>query len=136
MGLFQYSVLKNKLTFQDPDAFEKAYKKFQKYFHNPEVQFNIREAKEEQFQEGFLRELFVKVLDYTINPDPRYNLSTEFKNQTGNRKADAALLKDGKAVAVIELKGSKTKDLESIRRQAFDYKNNQAGCRYVITSNF
>src|SRR5690606_25767905 len=28
------------------------------------------------------------------------------------------------------------KDLESIRKQAFDYKANQKGCVYVITSNF
>jgi REP element-mobilizing transposase RayT len=39
-------------------------------------------------------------------------------------------------MAVIELKGTNTKDLESIRRQAFDYKANQKGCVYVITSNF
>lgn len=39
-------------------------------------------------------------------------------------------------LAVIELKSTKTKDLESIRQQAFDYKANQTGCVYVITSNF
>ena len=33
-------------------------------------------------------------------------------------------------------KSTKTKDLESIRLQAFDYKANQAKCVYVITSNF
>jgi hypothetical protein len=40
------------------------------------------------------------------------------------------------AIAVIELKGTNTKDLESIRQQAFDYKANQPECVYVITSNF
>ncbi|WP_242521388.1 Eco57I restriction-modification methylase domain-containing protein [Tamlana sp. s12] len=40
------------------------------------------------------------------------------------------------AIGVIELKGTNTKDLESIRKQAFDYKVNQKGCVYVITSNF
>jgi hypothetical protein len=39
-------------------------------------------------------------------------------------------------VAVVELKSTKTKDLESIRQQAFDYKSNQANCIYVVTSNF
>ena len=41
-----------------------------------------------------------------------------------------------KAVAVIELKSTKTKDLKSITEQAFNYKNNQPECKYVITSNF
>ena len=43
---------------------------------------------------------------------------------------------DGKAIGVIELKATTTKDLESIRQQAFDYKSNQSECIYVVTSNF
>ncbi len=39
-------------------------------------------------------------------------------------------------MGVIELKSTKTKDLEKVRQQAFDYKANQTGCVYVITSNF
>src|SRR5690606_4998296 len=83
-----------------------------------------------------LTELFVNILGYTINPSPDYNLTTEFRNEKNNRKADGAILVGGKAIGVIELKGTNTKDLESIRRQAFDYKANQKGCVYVITSNF
>ncbi|MCK5857115.1 MAG: Eco57I restriction-modification methylase domain-containing protein [Bacteroidales bacterium] len=136
MALFQASVIKNSLSKQDKVVIAKAYKKFKDYFFNPTIQENIRKSKEEQFQEGFLRELFVNVLGYTINPNPDYNLTTEFKNQTGAKKADGAILVDGKAVAVVELKSTKTKDLESIRQQAFDYKSNQANCIYVVTSNF
>jgi REP element-mobilizing transposase RayT len=136
MSLFQASVIKDCLSQQNNTLIAKAYKKFKKYFFNPEIQENIRKSKEEQFQEGFLRELFVNVLGYTINPNPDYNLTTEFKNQTGAKKADGAILVDGKAVAVVELKSTKTKDLESIRQQAFDYKSNQANCIYVVTSNF
>lgn len=106
------------------------------YFHDPMRRLNIRASKEEQFQEGFLRELFVKILGYTINPDPDYNLTTELKNIKDSKKTDGAILKDGKALAVIELKGTDTKDLEKIRDQAFNYKNNQPDCIYVITSNF
>ena len=136
MSLFQESVLKNYLKRQDHIQVEKAFKKYTKYFHNPIIQQNIRESKEEQFQQKFLIELFDKVLGYTIFPDEKSNLTTEFKNLTGAKKADGAILIDGKAIAVIELKGTKTKDLESIRQQAFDYKANQTGCVYVITSNF
>ncbi len=136
MALFQNSVIKRQLKTQDQSAVEKAYKKYVKYFHDPAIQQNIRDSKEEQFQEGFLRELFVNIFGYTLNPSPQYNLTTELKNEKGAKKADGAIIKEGKALAVIELKGTKTKDLESIRQQAFDYKANQTGCVYVITSNF
>lgn len=136
MALFQTSVLKKYLAQQDQTAVEKAYRKYTKYFLNPEIQENIRTCNEEQFQATFLTELFVKVLDYTINPSPKYNLTTEYKNEKNNRKADGAIIDDGKTIAVVELKGTNTKDLESIRRQAFDYKVNHKGCRFVITSNF
>ncbi len=136
MALFQHSVLDKYLKGQDQQKIDSAYSKFKEYFHNPEIQQNIRESKEEQFQEGFLRELFVNILGYTINPNPHFNLTTEFKNEKGAKKADGAILQDGKALGVIELKGTDTKDLDKINAQAFNYKNNQSVCIYVITSNF
>ncbi|WP_299463865.1 DNA methyltransferase [uncultured Microscilla sp.] len=136
MSLFQKSVLNKYLKAQDQDKIKAAYQKFTDYFHNPARQENIRNAKEEQFQEGFLRELFVKVLGYTLNPEPDYNLTTEFKNERGAKKADGAILKGGKAIAVIELKGTDTQDLDKVNDQAFGYKNNQSNCLYVVTSNF
>lgn len=136
MPLFQQSVLKKFLSQQDKSLVDRAYKKYSKYFHNTAIQENIRNSKEEQFQEGFLRELFVDILGYTLNPSPKFNLTSELKNLKGAKKVDGAILKDDKALAVIELKGTNTKDLESIRQQAFDYKANQIGCIYVITSNF
>jgi len=136
MPLFQKSVLNKHLNSQDQYVVAKAYKRFSKYFHNSTIQQNIRESKEEQFQEGFLRELFVNVFGYTLNPNANFNLTTELKNEKGAKKADGAILKDGNALGVIELKGTKTKDLEKVRQQAFDYKANQTGCVYVITSNF
>ena len=136
MALFQHSVLKDQLRLQDEQQVNIAYKKFTSFFHNPEIQENIRSSKEEQFQATFLSELFVKVLGYTMNPQPEYNLTTEFKNQKNARKADGAILREGQAIGVIELKGTNTKHLEGIRQQAFDYKVNQKDCVYVITSNF
>jgi len=47
-----------------------------------------------------------------------------------------AILINGEAIGVIELKSTKTKDIESIRKQAFDYKANHKSCVYVVTSNF
>jgi len=136
MPLFQSSVLKKHLALQDSVEVAKAFKKFIKYFHNAAIQDNIKGMKEEEFQGVFLTELFVNVLGYTFKPNDNYNLVAEFKNQTNRRKADGAILMDEIALAVIELKGAKTKDLESITRQAFGYKANQKGCVYVITSNY
>ncbi|MGB6150927.1 MAG: type I restriction enzyme HsdR N-terminal domain-containing protein [Pricia sp.] len=136
MALFQTSVLKNYLKQLDEKTVSKAYLKYVSYFQNATIQENIRNSKEEQFQATFLNELFVSILGYTLNPNPDFNLTTEFKNQKNNRKADGAILSGDIAIGVIELKGTNTKDLESIRRQAFDYKANQKGCVYVITSNF
>lgn len=136
MSFFQNSVLNKHLKAQDDDVVQSAYKQFTAYFHDAVRQQNIRDAKEEQFQEGFLRELFVKILGYTLNPEPNYNLTTELKNEKGAKKCDGAILKDGKALGVIELKGTDTKDLDKINTQAFNYKNNQTGCVYVVTSNF
>ncbi len=134
--LFQPSVLKKHLADLDAAKVRAAYDRFRTHFADPAKQENIRSAKEEQYQEGFLRDLFVDVLGYTLNPSPGYDLSTEFKNLTDAKKADGAVLLDGKAIAVIELKGTNTTDFKKIEEQAFRYKNNQRGCRYVVTSNF
>lgn len=136
MALFQKAVLQKYLKVQDKEQVAKAYKKFQKFFHNTTIQQNIRDSKEEQFQAKFLDELFVNILGYTLSPQPKYNITTEFKNEKDSKKADGAILKDDQAIGVIELKGTNTKDLEKVRQQAFNYKSNQSGCVYVITSNF
>lgn len=136
MALFQTSVLNQYLKLQDATLIQKAYKKYSKYFHNVTIQENIRNSKEEEYQGIFLTELFVNILGYTLSPKPDYNLVAEYKNLNNARKADGAILKDNIAIGVIELKGTNTKDLESIRRQAFDYKVNHKGCTYIITSNF
>jgi len=136
MGLFQQSVLKKYLKEADQAVMKPAFEKFAGYFHNPVIQQNIRECKEEEYQDGFLTALFVNVFGYTLKPNPDFNLTREFKNEKGARKADGAILKEGAAIGVIELKSTTTKDLESIRLQAFDYKANQKNCVYVITSNF
>jgi len=136
MSLFQQSVLKTYLKQENSEVMTQSYKKFVDYFHNPAIQENIRISKEEQFQQKFLIELFVNILGYTMNPDPKYNLTTEYCNEKGAKKADGAILFGEKAIGVIELKGMNTKDLDKINNQAFSYKNNQSNCIYVITSNF
>ena len=136
MALYQKSVLNKYIKQLERPKVSKAYKKYVKYFLNPTIQDNIRNSKEEEYQGIFLTELFVNVLDYTLKPNVDFNLVAEYKNQSNSRKADGAILSNNVAIGVIELKGTKTKDLESIRQQAFDYKANQIECVYVITSNY
>ena len=136
MSLFQKSVVNKYLKNLNQQAVEEAYKQFQQFYDDSERIENIRLLKEENYQEGFLREIFVDVLGYTINPNKNYNLTTEYKNETDSKKADGAILHDGKAIGVIELKSTTTPNLESINDQAFNYKNHQSNCRFVITSNF
>ncbi len=136
MSLFQKSVEKKYLNELSPALIDSKYSAFIEYFGNRHIQQNIKSAKEEQFQEGFLRELFVKILGYTLQPEPDYNLISEFKNITNSRKADGAILRGEEAVAVIELKSLSTNDLDTIESQAFGYKNHHPKCIYVITSNF
>ena len=68
MGLFQQTILKKQML-AGSEKIRKAYELYAAYFLNPEIQENIRNSKEEQFQEGFLRELFVKIFGYTLNPE-------------------------------------------------------------------
>ena len=134
--LLQKNIIKKYLTRLGEEETREPWERYRVYFLNPDIQENIHKIKEEQFQEGFLRELFVGVLGYTINPSPDYNLTTEQKNEVGSKKADGAILMDGKVIGVIELKDHKTPDLSSIETQAFGYKSKHKDTRLVIISNF
>lgn len=137
MSLFQNSVVRHYLKSLDNDKITIAYQKYTAHFLNPTIQENIRNSKEEQYQEGFLRDLFVNILGYKLNPENDYNLTTELKNIKDSKKVDGAIIINNKVTGVIELKGTNTTDLSKIEEQAFGYKNNQDNdCIYVITSNF
>ena len=134
--LFQKTIIKKYLAGLPYEKTAAPWEQYKSYFLNPDVQENIRQSKEEQFQEGFLRELFVKVLGYTLNPSPDFNLRTEEKNEKNSRKADGAILVDDNVYGIIELKDHKTTDLGKIESQAFDYKSQHKGTRLVVISNF
>ncbi len=136
MQIFQRNILNKYIEGLDSTLIDEQYKTFSNFFLDSERQANILNSKEEQFQEGFLRELFVKILGYTLNPDPNFNLTTEKKNETNSKKADGAILVDGKVVGVIELKDHKTPDLSKVEAQAFNYKSQHKEAVYVVISNF
>lgn len=134
--MFQQTVVKKYLKTINLDKVEKAWTKYQAHFLNPAIQENIRNSKEEQYQGEFLIDLFVKVLGYTKNPTPKFNLTTELKNVQNSKKADGAIIINDVVKAVIELKSTKTTDLSKVQHQAFNYKTSHPECDVVIISNF
>ena len=136
MALFQKTVEQKYLKQLDSVLINAKYQEFKAHFGNTDIQENIRNSKEEQYQGEFLIDLFVKILGYVKNPNPDFNLTTEYKNVKDSKKADGAIIINESVKAVIELKGTNTTDLSKIETQAFGYKNNQSGCVYVVTSNF
>ena len=65
MSLFQKTIINKYLKLQNQDQLKKKWDLFCKHFHNAEIQENIRNSKEEQYQGEFLIDLFVNVLGYT-----------------------------------------------------------------------
>lgn len=134
--MFQKTITSKYIKNQNSKDVAQKWEMFKAHFHHTEIQTNIRQSKEEQYQGEFLIDLFVNVLGYIKNPTPNYNLTTEYKNVKDSKKADGAIVINNSVTAIIELKGTKTTDLSKIEEQAFGYKNNQPDCKYIITSNF
>ena len=141
--MFQKSIIEKYLSKLDANLLHEKYEKYCANYKNETKIANIRAVKEEQYQEGFIRDVFCSVLNYTIKPEPDYNILTELKNETKNknnaRKSDGAICEENnesRVRAVIELKGTDTTDLDTVARQAFDYKSHHENCNYVIVCNF
>ena len=135
MPIFQKSIVDKYLDTLEADVIEKAYDSYKEVYSAEKIK-RIKSLNEEKYQAGFLKDIFGSVLGYTIDPEVGYNIELEKKNETNSKKADGAILKKEKVLGVIELKSNTTKNLESIKDQAFGYKNNHKGCKYVISSNF
>jgi len=135
MAIFQESIIQKHLKGIEEAELELAYKKYKEVYGVQKIE-NIKKAKEEQYQEGFIKDIFGHVLGYSIFPEQPYNIQTETKNATDSKKADGAILQGENVVGVIELKDNKTRNLDAVKDQAFGYKNNHKDCSYVISSNF
>ena len=136
MPLFQKSVLRKFLNDVDEGKLLSAWDLFKAHFHNADVQKHIRDSKEEEYQEGFVRDLFVNVLGYTLKPQPNYNFVLEKKTETDATKSDGALLRNDSVIGVVELKDTDTTELDKIEKQVFGYKHKHKNCVYVLTANF
>ena len=139
--MFQPKILSHYLRHQDESLLHSRYEAFQIY---QSKQNEIRSLNEEKYQDGFLRDLFVGCLGYTLQPDDGYNLLREEKNEQDAKKADGAIKIDDDITAVIELKDTSTKDLDRPKTrggkspvdQLFSYIASHRNARYGIVSNF
>ena len=66
MSLFQNSVTNKYLKNLDAEKVDKAFDNFQKFYGDKLRLANIMQLKEENYQEGFLREIFVETLGYIV----------------------------------------------------------------------
>ena len=92
MSLFQKTIVSKYLKTQNQENIHLKWESFKEHFHNSEIQNNIRNSKEEEYQEGFLRDLFVTVLGYTLKPQINHNLYRELKNVNDSKKADGGII--------------------------------------------
>ena len=61
--MFQSTIVKKYVSTLKEDELISKWETFKSYFHDSGNQNRIRELKEEQFQEGFLKELFVGIFE-------------------------------------------------------------------------
>ncbi|NOX17437.1 MAG: hypothetical protein GXO87_04040, partial [Chlorobi bacterium] len=76
MPLFQKSVINKRLKNINAQQIEEAYHKFKENYNAAKIE-KIKELKEEQYQDGFLRDIFVDVFGYTMQPEENFNLVRE-----------------------------------------------------------
>lgn len=143
MNLIKPNVLKKFVKRFKQKDIDSAYQAFLHYQERHEA---IKTFKEIEYQDGFLRHLFVDTLGHRLKTDfpDNFSLSREVTNTFDGKQADGAIWENQKIKAVIELKDMSTKDLTRPRAkgqldavsQAFNYKNSYKNCKYVIVSNF
>ncbi len=133
MALFSSSLIRDYAV--DEALVATRWVNFQKFLSK--IDF-VHDVKEEKYQDGFLKDIFESCLGYTLDStDPSsFNLEREKKNETDSKKADGVIYLNGQVVGIIELKDQKTKNLDAIEVQAFNYHNSHTNSRYIIISNF
>ena len=133
MAIFQDSILKS--TQQDENLIATRWLKFQNFLSKVEF---VKNVKEEKYQDGFLHDLFEECLGYTLdNTNPQnFNLEREKKNETDGKKADGVIYVEGEVVGIVELKDQKSKNLDAVEAQAFNYHASHSNSKYIIISNF
>ena len=91
MALFQQSVISHYLKELDQTKVLAAFRALKENF-NLEVQVNLLKTKEEEYQEGFIMDLFVSSFGYIRKPKANWTIRMEKKSIDDNTKADAVIV--------------------------------------------
>ena len=75
MSLFQESIIRKHLGYLDQEVVDQAYLRFKEVYSANKIS-NIKIAKEEQYQEGFIKDIFGAVLGYSVFPEQPFNIQT------------------------------------------------------------
>ncbi len=146
MALFNEKYLKKQIG-EHPGAISDEHLKILNNWANSIKYGSIESQKETALDGGFKNKIVEQVLGYTpFGEANEWNVAAEQAIGRGN--VDLALgsftQDTSKILAVFELKGAKTKDLDAIMpgrnkspvQQAWEYANDAPGCRWVLLSNY
>ena len=135
MRIYKDRVLEDRLGSVDLSLIKERWENFKKYQSRKD---EIKKFKEEKYQDGFLTDIFENCLGYQKDTTKaeNHNLRREEKDERGLKKADSVIVFRDRVIGIIELKDTKTKNLDQIEAQAFGYHNSHNHSKYIITSNF
>ncbi len=68
MPIFNKAIVNQYLANFNKEELDKSFKKFNDNFNYKKIE-KIKKLKEEEYQDGFTRDLFVDVLGYILHPD-------------------------------------------------------------------
>ena len=90
MPIFQNSIVEKFLNDLEESVIDSAFERFKEVYSSRRIH-EIKKLKEEQYQEGFIKDIFGKVLGYTIPPESPINIELEKNNETDAKKVDGAI---------------------------------------------
>jgi type I restriction-modification system DNA methylase subunit len=146
MSLFRKKIIEKHLKVQ---AIPEAHLRQLQHWQQLIQQGNLSAQSEIELQGDFAQALIINLLGYTpLSQSENYSIAREYP--IGRGKVDLALGKftadktNDEILAVFELKGAKTKNLDAIMsgrhispvQQAWSYARDVRGCQWVLVSNY
>ena len=71
MSLFQESIIRKHLGYLDQEVVDKAYLRFKEVYSANKI-INIKVAKEEQYQEGFIKDIFGAEINFNVKLEDNF----------------------------------------------------------------
>ena len=140
----QKSILNKYLNRIENEYFKDIHEKYSVYqkIFNSNYKDQIINLKESEYEQIFQLRLFQTVLGYQIDIGKESPRNIKFQPKSKEGFADGGIYLpnaddiDKKNIAVIEMKDSKTKEINKINNQAFKYFRGDTNIKYTIICNF